>query len=62
MVMSGMGRDSRQAPDENILPPQFHPFVDMLVNLDIYCRQSWYDPYFSNLESKAVRFHAHNAL
>jgi hypothetical protein len=64
MVMNGieMGHDSREAPDEDSLPPQFHPFVEMLVNLDIYFRQSWHDPYFSNLESKAICFHAHNAL
>ena len=64
MVMNGieMGHDSRQAPNENSLPPQFHRFVKMLRNLDMYFRQSWHDPYFSNHESKAIRFHAHNTL
>ncbi|KAF8347753.1 hypothetical protein F5887DRAFT_1258389 [Amanita rubescens] len=64
MVMNGieMGHDSRAAPNENSLPPQLHPFVEMLFNLDMYFRQSWHDPYFSNLESRVIRFHAHNAL
>lgn len=64
MVMNGIetGHDSRKAPNADSLPPQFHPFVEMLANLDIYFRQSWHDPFFSNLESNAIRFHAHNAL
>ncbi|KAF8331574.1 hypothetical protein F5887DRAFT_998179, partial [Amanita rubescens] len=64
MVMNAieMGHDSRKAPNKKSLPPQFHPFVEMLVKLDFYFRQSWDDTYFSNFESKAVRFHAHNAL
>ncbi|KAF8331576.1 hypothetical protein F5887DRAFT_998191 [Amanita rubescens] len=64
MVMNAieMGLDSREPPNRKSLPPQFHPFVKMMVKLDMYFRQSWHDPYFSNFESEAIRFHAHNAL
>ena len=69
MVINGTNRrqDYRCIPDSDSLPPQFHPLVGMLFNLNIYFRQlAWHHPYFLQVQDNGVpdfiRFHAHNAL